>query len=79
MAKATVYRFTVYDITTDESRVSRRMGTRAAVERAKGWVIEDTAREVEEADLGREVAGMTDRDFWMRGDGSAGFQRAVTR
>jgi hypothetical protein len=75
----TIYRFTVYDITTDENRLSRRMGTRQAVGRANGEVIEDTAREVEAPELGREVPGMTDRDYWLRSDVSGGFQRAVMR
>lgn len=78
MAKITVYEFTVYDITTDECRKSRRMGTHGAVQWAKGQIIESTAREVEECDVGREVPGMTDRDFAMR-SGQIGFQRAVPR
>jgi hypothetical protein len=79
MTKVTVYRFTVYDITTDESRLSRRMGMREAIAWAKGSVVEEASREVDEADLGREVPGMTERDFWVRSDASDGFQRAVTR
>ena len=63
MAKVKVYRFTVYDITNDEQRRSRRWGTRQAIEHARGQVLEDTAIEVDESVLGREIEGMTDRNF----------------
>jgi len=81
MATVTVFQFTVYDVTTDENRLSRRMATREAVEWARGHVIEDSAREVDAAAVGREVAGMTDRDFWswINSSLSGGRQRAVMR
>jgi hypothetical protein len=63
VAKVKVYRFTVYDITADEQHRSRRWGTREAIDRARGEVLEDTATEVDESVLGREIDGMTDRDL----------------
>lgn len=72
MSKTTVYRFTIYDITSDEGRLSRRMGTREAIAWAKGEPVEEATREAEETDLGREVAGMTDRDYWMWGGVASG-------
>jgi hypothetical protein len=71
MAMVTVYRFTVYDITTDENHVSRRMGTREAIASARGSPIENTACDVDEAELGQDIVGMTDRDFWFRATGAA--------
>jgi hypothetical protein len=81
MATVTVFRFTVYDVTTDENRLSRRMATCEAVNLARGHAIEDTAREVDASAVGREIAGMTDRDFWswVNSGLSGGRQRAVMR
>lgn len=73
----TVYRFTVYDVTTDENRMSRRMATAEAADRARGEIIEETALEVPDADLGAEIPGMTERDYWLRHTGPKGFQSSV--
>jgi hypothetical protein len=72
----TVYRFTVYDITNDEQRTSRRWATREAIERVRGQVLEATATEVDPSVVGAEIAGMTERNFDPHK--STGFQRAVT-
>ena len=79
MGKEPVYRFTIYDITTDEDRLSHRMGTRAAIERVNGTIVAGSEHEIDEAELGRDVAGMTDRDFWTRINAIPGFQQQVTR
>jgi hypothetical protein len=63
VTKVNVYRFTVYDITNDEQRVSRRWATREAIKRVCGQVLEDTEVEVDPSVLGREEDGMTERDF----------------
>lgn len=73
----TVYRFEVYDVTTDEMRLSRRMATADAAARARGSIIEGTALEVPDTDLGAEVPGMTARDYWLLNSGDRGFQRSV--
>jgi hypothetical protein len=75
MSKVKVYRFTVYDITTDENRRSRRWATREAIERAHGDVLDDTVTEVDSSVLGDEIDGMTARDFDPHP--RTGFQRQV--
>ena len=60
MAKVTVYRFKKYDIESDHEKKSRRWGTREAIEAIDGAVLEDTATEVDEAVLGREINGLSD-------------------
>jgi hypothetical protein len=63
MSKVTVYQFTVYDVSNDESRKSRRWATREAIKWAGGHVLEQTATEVDESVLGGEIAGMSERGF----------------
>jgi hypothetical protein len=72
----TVYRFKVYDITTDEIRLSRRWGTREGIKAARGAPLEETATEVDSALVGQEVEGLTARDFDPRR--RTGFQTQVT-
>lgn len=45
MATVTVYRFELYDISTDETRTSRRMGTREGIAAVCGCWLEGTAFE----------------------------------
>lgn len=59
---ATVYRFKVYDITTDEFKMSRRWATTQAIQIAGGEVVGEGAY-VDEHHLGRDISGMTDMDF----------------
>ena len=63
MTKVKVYQFTVYDITNDEQRRSRRWGTREAIKRVCGQVLEDTEVEVDSSVLGRDEEGMSERNF----------------
>ncbi len=63
MDKVTVYRFRLYDINNDENRQSRRWATREAIERIGGEVSENTATEVDSSVLGKEIDGMTERNF----------------
>jgi hypothetical protein len=63
MGTITVYRFRKYDITNDENRQSHRWATREAVERIGGEVLQDTATEVDPSALGKEIDGMTERNF----------------
>ena len=58
-----VYRWKKYNISTDTEETSRRLGTLAAIQRAGGTPIDETLIMVDEALLGREIPGMTDRDF----------------
>jgi hypothetical protein len=72
MAKVTIYRFEVWDSVNDEIRKSRRWGTREAIEEiAHGRVLEETAREVDEAVVKSDIWGFTERDF--NPDRSTGF------
>lgn len=76
MSRVKVYRFTVYDIVNDENCRSRRWGTRAAIERIRGEVLEDTETEVDSSVLGREIEDMTERHFDPHP--RTGFQQQVT-
>jgi hypothetical protein len=63
MSKVHIYRFTLYDITSDGARQSRRWGTRDAIERIGGEVLVDTGIEVEASTLDSEISGLTARDY----------------
>lgn len=63
MGKVKVYRFRRYDIVSGETKKSRRWGTRKGIERICGEMLEDTAIEVDESVVGREIQGLTERDF----------------
>lgn len=76
MAKVTVYRWKKYDISTDEKRVSRRWGTREAIERMGGEIIADTATEVDESVIQSDIEGLTVRNF--NPNPRTDFQRQVT-
>lgn len=76
MSEVTIYRFKLYDITTDENRESRRWATREAVERLGGEVLEDTATEVDASVVATNVFSMTERNFDPYRH--VGFQRVVT-
>lgn len=63
MSKVKIYQWTRYCITTDEIQLSRRWGTREAIERRGGAVVEETGVEVDASVLGREHEGLTDLDY----------------
>jgi hypothetical protein len=63
LSKVTVYQFTLYDITTDRRRKSRRWATYDAVERLGGDALLKTAAEVEASVLDPDTPGMTYIDF----------------
>ena len=63
MSKVHIYRFTLYDITSDNARQSRRWGTRDAIERIGGEILVDTAIEVDASAVDSEIAGLTARDY----------------
>ena len=73
--KVTIYRFMVYDVTSDEFIKSRRWATIEAIERVRGEVLKDTSVEVDPSVLDSEVSGMTVRDFSPHS--RAGFQQKV--
>jgi hypothetical protein len=76
LSNVTVYRFRKYNISSDGYDVSRRWGTREAIERVCGEVLEDTAAEVDEAVVATDIEGMTVRGFDPRP--RTDFQRQVT-
>ena len=68
----TVYQFQQYDATTDTWRLSRRWGTREAIEAlGSGFkVLEATAAEASEADIRSDIPGLTPIGFsphWHKG------------
>lgn len=75
MSKVTIYRFELYDITTDGNRKSHRWATREVIERLRGTVLEDTATEVDASAVASDIQGMTARDF--NPHPRTGFQRQV--
>jgi hypothetical protein len=75
MTTVTVYQFTAYDIKTDESRKSRRWGTREAIKGIGGAPLEHTATEVDASVVASDIPGLTGRDFDP--DPRTGFQTSV--
>jgi hypothetical protein len=71
MAKVKVYRVNFYDIQSDDMTLSRRWFTREGAERAGGSIIENSAIDIDEADLQGEL--WTPRDYSPHGTG--GLQR----
>jgi len=64
MAKVTVYPFWVWDQTKGEHVPSTRMGTREGIARIdRSTIIAESPFEIDEALLGREEPGLTDRNF----------------
>ena len=74
MSKITVFKVGLYDAINDARKISRRMATREGAEMMGGWVIEESAVEIESSQL---EAGeqWTPRDFNPRV--SQGFQAQV--
>jgi hypothetical protein len=71
MSRVTVYRWSKYDIGTDTEMTSHRMGTREAIARHRGNIIEDSGAEIDAGLFGDEVDGMTARNFnpnWTTGE-----------
>jgi hypothetical protein len=63
MSTVKIYQFRVFDITNDEMRKSRRWATRERIEWLHGEVLEDTGVEVDSSLVGRDIEGMTARNF----------------
>ncbi len=76
MSKVHIYRFTLYDITSDGARQSRRWGTRDAIDRIGGEVFVDTGTEVDASAVDFEISGLTARDCSPHAH--AEFQRKVS-
>ncbi|WP_395065541.1 hypothetical protein [Paraburkholderia silvatlantica] len=47
MTRATVYRYKWYDVSTDSNKVRPMRGTREAIDRISGDIIEESAEEVD--------------------------------
>lgn len=75
--RVTVYKFSIYDIGSDEMRASRRMATRDAIARVGGVAFEGSELEIDAAHVGQEIPGMTARDFGPHLLRGPGFQRSV--
>ena len=63
LSKVTVYQFTLYDITTDMQRKSRRWATQEAIERIGGEILDHTATVAETTALDPAIPGMTHMGF----------------
>jgi hypothetical protein len=61
--KVKIYQFTKYSIQSDGNQKSRRWGTREAIERLGGDVIEDTEIEVDASAVASDIEGLTVRNF----------------
>lgn len=61
--KVKIYQFTKYSIQSDGNVKSRRWGTREAIERLGGDVIEDTEIEVDASAIASDIEGLTERNF----------------
>ena len=62
MPKVTVYKIKLYDVTTDETRLSRRMATAKGAEIMGGQIFAETAIEIDVDQLERGEE-WTARDF----------------
>ncbi len=62
MTTVRVYKVKVYDVTTDEFKVSRRMATREGAARMCGEVLQDTEVEIDASRLERGEQ-WTPKDF----------------
>jgi hypothetical protein len=63
MSKIAIYRFSIYDISTDETKISRRWGTLEGIEGVCGTPLEHTQIEGDASDVGTEVPGLTARNL----------------
>jgi hypothetical protein len=64
MSKITIYQFEVWDVISDQTRKSRRWGTREAIQEiAHGRVLEETATEVEDFAVRSDIFGFTKIGF----------------
>jgi hypothetical protein len=75
MAKVTVYRFRVYDVTNDEMKQSTRWGTAERIKEISGQICLDTATEVDESEVNSDIPGLTKRGW--PGPQRPGFQTRV--
>jgi hypothetical protein len=71
-----IFQFTMYDVSTDQTRKSRRWGTRAAIEALGGTVLEESATTVEASAINSDMHGLTEIGFDPRP--RTGFQTHVT-
>ncbi len=62
MPKVTVYKIKLYDVATDQIRISRRMATREGADVMRGEIIPESAVEIDAARLERGEK-WTERDF----------------
>ena len=76
MSTVRIYQFTIYDISNDNLKKSRRWGTREAIARIGGSVLEETGVEVDASVLGRQMDGLSEIGFNPRAH--TGLQNQVT-
>ena len=75
MGKITVYQFEMYHTMHDVMHKSRRWGTREAIDKIHGNLIDGTGVEVDEATLGKDIPGLSDIGYDPHA--TKGFQRQV--
>jgi len=79
MAHIMIYQFKTWDGSTDNVRIARRWGTKAAIaDIAKGTVLEQTGVLVDESVVNSDIPGMTVHDYNPELH-QGGFQRTVTK
>ncbi len=76
MSKVKVYQFTLYDITSDGNCKSRRWGTLEGINSVGGVALKETATEIDAAEIGSEISGLTERNFSPRKH-NRGFQSSI--
>lgn len=74
-SKVKVYRFKRYDIQNDEYQVSRRWGTLDGIKAVCGVALQETETQIDAALIGKEVDGLTDRNFDPHAFSSPGIMR----
>ena len=65
-ATVMVYRFRMYDITSDEFRTSTRCATLSALGNIRGAEVLGQGINVDASDIGSDVDGMTVRDYRLK-------------
>lgn len=63
MASVKIHRFRLYDINSDQFRLSRRWATRDIIEKLGGEIISSPAVEVDAAVVMSDIEGMTKPDY----------------
>jgi hypothetical protein len=63
MKKISIFQFTMYDIMSDTTRLSRRYGTIEAIQNIGGAAVLDSRVEIDTSKLVSDIDGFTVKDF----------------